>query len=88
MNVETGEIREFVSPDALQQALHTGSWIELDKMPDQKCKKCYGTGSLGRKVSTGMVGGVTTKSMRYVPCRCVKKKTEIDKALDRIRESK
>jgi len=77
MNVETGEIREFVNSDALQQAIRTGEWIKLDKMPDQRCKKCYGTGSLGKDVETHL----------YIPCRCVKKKGETDKVLDRIREA-
>ena len=68
MDTQTGEIREFESEDQYQQAMHTGTWIELAKMPDPNCKKCYGKGHRGRNTITNL----------YVPCRYVKKKKKND----------
>lgn len=72
MDVETGEIKEFVSSDKLQMAMHNGSWIQVDKMPDPKCKKCYGMGHHGRNTVTNL----------YVPCRCVKRWNNADNKAD------
>jgi len=38
MNVETGEIKEFESEDALQKAMASGKWVELEKRPNPGCK--------------------------------------------------
>lgn len=66
MNVETGEIQEFESANKLQQAMRSGTWIAVDKMPDPNCRKCYGRGHLGKNLSTNL----------YVPCSCVKKEAD------------
>lgn len=70
MDVKTGEIREFDSASELQKALATGHWEQIDKLPDPKCKKCYGRGYTG----------YDTVRKRYNICRCVK--TQIPEPLD------
>ena len=62
MDVTTGKIKVFESDDELQKAMHTGNWVQLARLPNPNCKRCYGRGHVGRDVSTGL----------YVPCRCVK----------------
>jgi hypothetical protein len=73
MDPKTGEIREY-DPQELMQIKHNRKkrglkpLIELEKLPDPKCKKCYGKGWTGRDKDTGDV----------VPCRCVLSETELE----------
>jgi len=67
MNVETGEIKEFDDRYKLQAAMATGKWIELERRPNPKCKRCYGRGHTG----------YDTVLKRYLLCRCVKKMANV-----------
>lgn len=74
MDVTTGEIKEFESEKELAEALLTGKWERLERMPNPNCNRCHGRGHLGFNVSRG----------QYVVCRCVKKreKKEVDHAVE------
>lgn len=66
VDTRTGKIYEIDSiqrEEELRKKLREegGDLVLLDKMPDEKCKRCGGTGS--RR---------TMFSRRYTPCRCTK----------------
>jgi len=69
MNVETGEIKEFESEDALQKAMASGKWVELEKRPNPGCKHCHGRGHRG----------FNSIAKEYVICKCVKKRQKKEK---------
>jgi hypothetical protein len=61
MNVETGEIKRFKTPDEFQEAMATGNWVPVGRMPKASCKKCFGRGHIG-----------ANDQGRYVACSCVR----------------
>jgi len=36
-------------------------WYYIGKLPKENCKKCYGTGLVGREITTN----------KYIPCKCI-----------------
>lgn len=64
MDTRTGQIYEAESAAVLAKKLgcKEGDIAMLDKLPDNGCRKCHGTG----KRRAGMF------SRRFKPCRCTK----------------
>ncbi len=51
----------IVSSDDMLKAMQAQGKIPVKRMPNPKCKRCYGVGNLGRNVETN----------KYVACPCV-----------------
>lgn len=65
MDPKTGEIIEYDTKAALQEAMRRSQIIPVYCLPNYRCKKCHGRGWTGRDVDTGDV----------IPCKCTMSKT-------------
>lgn len=59
MDITTGKIRELKNDEEPVEYE-----VELARLPDPKCRRCYGLGHLGRNLITKM----------FIICKCVKKR--------------
>ena len=53
---------QSMTPEQFMEAFMPGQ-VPLERLPDKRCKKCYGRGHRGRNAETG----------KFVPCSCTKR---------------
>jgi len=66
MDPKTGEIKQFDTKEAMEEAVKKFGLIPLDMLPNFRCHHCHGRGYIGRDTITG----------DFIPCNCTKKKEQ------------